>query len=59
MPKTSLVRVSGRGANVDFTIDDTETFDRVLRGLREYLVDSRGLWSTGAITVNVGRRMLL
>jgi len=58
MLKTGVVQVSGRGSNVDFTIDDTEAFDVVIRGLREYLVDNQGLWSSGAITVNVGRRML-
>ena len=58
MLKTGVVQVSGRGSNVDFTIDDTEAFDQVIRGLREYLVDNQGLWSSGAITVNVGRRML-
>ena len=58
MLKTGVVQVSGRGSNVDFNIDDTETFDQVIRGLREYLVENRGLWSNGAITVNVGRRML-
>ena len=58
MLKTGVVQVSGRGSNVDFTIDDTEAIDRVIRGLREYLVDNQGLWSSGAITVNVGRRML-
>lgn len=58
MLKTGVVQVSGRGSNVDFTIDDTEAIDQVIRGLREYLVDNQGLWSRGAITVNVGRRML-
>ena len=57
MLKTGVVQVSGRGSNVDFTIDDTEAIDQVIRGLREYLVDNQGLWSSGAITVNVGRRM--
>ncbi|PKB79464.1 MAG: septum site-determining protein MinC [SAR202 cluster bacterium Io17-Chloro-G9] len=57
MLKTGVVQVSGRGSSVDFTIDDTEAFDLVVRGLREYLADKRGLWSNGAITVNVGRRM--
>ena len=58
MLQTGVVRVSGRGSNVEFTIDDTEAIDLVIRGLREYLVDNHGLWSSGAITVNVGRRML-
>ena len=58
MIKTGVVQVSGRGTNVDFTIDDAGTFSHIIRGLREYLVDNRGLWSRGNITVNVGRRML-
>ena len=58
MLKTGVVQVSGRGSNVDFAIDDTEAFDQVIRGLREYLVNNQDLWSSGAITVNVGRRML-
>ena len=58
MLKTGVVKVSGRGSNVDFTIDDTEAIDQVIQGLRQYLVDHHGLWSRGAITVNVGRRML-
>ena len=58
MLTTGVVQVSGRGSNVDFTIDDTGAFDQVIRVLREYLVDNQGLWSSGAITVNVGRRML-
>ena len=56
--KAEVVQVSGRGSNVDFTIDDGEAFDQVIRGLREYLLNNQGLWSSGAITVNVGRRLL-
>ena len=56
--KAGVVQVSGRGSNVDFTIDDSEAFDQVIRGLREYLLNNQGLWSSGAITVNVGRRLL-
>ena len=57
MLKNSVVQVSGRGANVDFIIDDAAPFDEVTKGLHGYLVENRGLWSGGAITVNVGRRL--
>ena len=56
--KTGVVQVSGRGINVDFTIDDSSPFDEVARGLRQYLVDNRDLWSSGTITVNAGRWVL-
>ena len=55
--KNSVVQVSGRGANVDFIIDDVAPFDEVTKGLHGYLVENRGLWSGGTITVNVGQRL--
>ena len=54
---TDVVQVSGRGTSVDFTIDDALPFDQVIQGLRRYLVDNRGLWSKGNITVNAGLRI--
>ena len=57
MLNTGVVQVSGRGTSVDFTIDDTSPFDQVTHGLRKYLVDNRGLWSKGSITVNAGLRI--
>ena len=54
---TDVVQVSGRGTSVEFTIDDTLPFDQVIHGLRRYLVDNRGLWSKGNITVNAGLRI--
>jgi septum site-determining protein MinC len=56
--KTGVVQVSGRGINVDFTIDDSAPFDDVAQKLRQYLVENRGLWSSGTINVNAGRWML-
>ena len=56
--KAEVVQVSGRGTNVDFTIDDSAPFDQVTRRLRQYLVDNRGLWSKGSISVNAGRWIL-
>ena len=57
MMKNSVVQVSGRGANVDFIIDDVAPFDEVTKGLQGYLIENRGLWSGGTITVNVGQRL--
>ena len=57
MSKNQVVQVSGRGINVDFIIDDVAPIEEVNKGLRQYLEDNRGLWSGGAISVNVGRRM--
>ncbi|PKB73636.1 MAG: hypothetical protein BZY75_00925 [SAR202 cluster bacterium Io17-Chloro-G7] len=56
--KTGVVQVSGRGSNVDFTIDDSAPFSQVAKGLRDYLVENRGLWSKGTIGVNAGRWIL-
>ncbi len=56
--RTGVVQVSGRGSNVDFTIDDSAPFNQVAKGLRDYLVKNRGLWSEGTIGVNAGRWML-
>ena len=53
--KAEVVQVSGRGTNVDFTIDDSAPFDQVTRRLRQYLVENRRLWSKGSISVNAGR----
>ena len=53
--KAGIVQVSGRGTNVDFTIDDSAPFDEVAQRLRQYLVENRGLWSGGTISVNAGR----
>lgn len=53
--KSEVVRVSGRGTNVDFIIDDSVPFEEVSRGLRQYFVENRGLWSSGNISVNAGR----
>ena len=53
--KAEVVQVSGRGTNVDFIIDDSEPFEQVAQKLRQYLVENRGLWSSGRISVNAGR----
>ena len=53
-----VVQVSGRGTNVDFTIDDSAPFDQVTQRLRRYLVENRELWSRGSISVNAGRWIL-
>ncbi len=58
MLKSEVIQVIGRGANVDFLIDDAAPFDLVTRSLREYLEDNKGLWSGGRITVDVGSRIV-
>ena len=55
--QNSVVQVSGRGTNVEFIIDDVSPFDQITKGLRDYLVENRGMWSGGAIAVNVGNRL--
>ena len=56
--RAGIVQVSGRGTNVDFTIDDSAPFDETARRLRQYLVENRELWSSGTISVNAGRWMI-
>ena len=58
MPDTPTVRALGRGTGVVFSIDDSAPFDLAQRRLREYLSHCRGLYSSGAVSVNVGRRIL-
>ena len=58
MLKSDVIEVIGRGAGVDFLIDDAAPFDLVARSLREYLEDNKGLWSGGRITVDVGTRIV-
>ncbi len=53
-----LLQVSGRGSNVNFTIDDQAPFEAVIAGVEECLVKNRHLFSRENITVNVGRRIL-
>ena len=53
-----VVRVGGKGWNVDFTIDDEASLQQVEDGLRRYLTESRGWFDGAPINVNVGRRRL-
>ena len=53
-----VVKVGGRNSTVDFTLDDEVAFSQVEEGLRRYLVESHGWFTGGAVTVNVGRRVL-
>jgi septum formation inhibitor MinC len=55
--KIQVVQVSGRGTNVEFIIDDVAPFDQIRKGVRDYLIENRGMWSGGAIAVNVGNRL--
>ena len=58
MLNAGLLQVTGRGTNVNFTIDDRAAFESVVAGLETCLVENRHLFSKGNITVNVGRRIL-
>ena len=53
-----LVRVSGRGALVNFEIDDTVSLNDACRALREYLGRNRHLYSRGEVVANIGARLL-
>ena len=59
MPKTGVVQVVARGADVAFVIDENAPFDVVAAELKDYLAKQSGLWSKGDITMNVGQRMLV
>ena len=58
MQEADTIQVLGRGTSVDFTIDDSVPFEIAERSLREYLEVCRGLYSSGTVSVNVGRRIL-
>lgn len=53
-----LVRVSGRGALVNFEIDDTAPLTDACRALREHLGRNRHLYSGGEVIANIGARLL-
>ena len=52
------VKVSGRGALVNFEIDDRVPLETACRELREHLGRFRELYARGEVALNVGRRML-
>ena len=58
MLDSELLQVTGRGTNINFTIDDQRAFSDVLSGLETYLSKNRHLLSKGNVTVNVGQRIL-
>ena len=58
MLDTKLVRATGRGSSVNLTIDDAAPLKEVLGSLRSYLAENQLLYSSGTVSVNVGRRML-
>ena len=58
MLDSELLQVTGRGTNINFTIDDQRAFGDVLSGLETYLSKNRHLLSKGNVTVNVGQRIL-
>ena len=53
-----MVRVLGRGTDVQFTIDDSVPFAVAEQSLRDYLELCQGLYAKGTVSVNVGRRIL-
>ena len=53
-----VVKVSGRAWNLSFTLDDEVALPRVEDGLRRYLKESRGWFTGGKVTVDVGRRIV-
>ena len=58
MLESELLQVTGRGTNINFTIDDQKPFTDVLSSLKTYLSKNRHLFSKGNVTVNVGQRVL-
>ena len=54
-----LVRIAGRGALVNVTIDDGAPIEVACRTLRELLGRERHLYSGGEVIVDVGKRILL
>lgn len=53
-----LVRVSGRGAFVNFEIDDKAPLNDACRALREHLGRNRHLYSDGEVVADIGVRLL-
>ena len=53
-----LVKVSGRGALVNFEIDDSVPLKDACRALREHLGRNRHLYSGGEVVANIGARLL-
>jgi septum site-determining protein MinC len=53
-----VVRVVGKGWNVDFNLDDQVPCGQLVEGLRRYLRESRGWFAGGPVTVKVGRRIV-
>ena len=51
-----LVRVNGRGWNIDFTLDDRVDCDLLVDSLRQHLSESSGWFKGVPVTVNVGAR---
>ncbi len=51
-----LVRVNGRGWNIDFTLDDRVDCDVLVDSLRRHLSESSGWFKGVPVTVNVGAR---
>ena len=52
-----LVKVGGRGRDVEFTLDDDVPIEELERGIRSYLANHGKWFAGGTISVNAGRRL--
>ena len=52
-----LVKVGGRGRDVEFTLDDEVPIEELERGMRSYLSNHGKWFAGGTVTVNAGRRL--
>ena len=55
----AAIKVSTRGALINFEVDDSIPIEAACRELREHLGRFRELYARGEVTVNIGRRVLL
>ena len=55
----AAIKVSTRGALINFEVDDSVSIEAACRELREHLGRFRELYAGGEVLVDVGRRMLL
>ena len=56
-PDRDILKVGGRGRDVDFTLDDRVPIWEAEEAVRRYLAGSRGWFVGEAVTVNAGRRI--
>ena len=56
-PDREILKVRGRGRDVDFALDDRVSIWQAEEAVRRYLTESRGWFVGEAVTVNAGRRV--